>query len=274
MCNRGISWSSAPVKSRHIISFPNDGLYYRSISLYQSLLMWQIILVGCFFTNLQIKVCEFLRYQKRILSSQLISEIFCLLICFVYFTSKWLTGCVTFKSKEGTKYKTKQKKNQTNIYVYTWRFLFVNENGWRWRTRYYFHTAGGALLSAAGLWSDLLPGHQTLFQSPCRAWGPCHLEVVVPSRHVHASIHFPWHLVNLQDPCRCVACPDVRPLHHGSPVHALPLSSSPPRSGALHLWTWWAAGRGAMSLQEKTWLHIIHWLHTLVVLYQTLCEHS
>jgi len=38
--------------------------------------MWQIA-PGWFvfsFTNLQIKVCEFLRYPKRTLSSQLISE--------------------------------------------------------------------------------------------------------------------------------------------------------------------------------------------------------
>lgn len=56
------------------------------------------------------------------LSSQLISDIFLFAyFVFVYFTNKWLTGRVTFQSKEGTK---KINKKQTKNQIYT----FIHED--------------------------------------------------------------------------------------------------------------------------------------------------
>lgn len=156
----------------------------------------------------------------------------------VYFTNKLLTGCVTSQSKEGIKNKTKIKL------CLHMKISFFSENGWRWKTRYYFHNAGGVLLSDAGSWSGPLLGLQRLSLSLCPVWGPCLLEEAVPFHHGLASFHLARSSENHRHRGRCASCLGAL-LHCGFLVHARPSSSFPPRSDAPRFETWWAAERRA-----------------------------
>lgn len=147
-----------------------------------------------------------------------------LLAYLVYFRNKLLTGCVTFQSKEGIKNKTKIKLSLNT------KISFLSENGWRW-TRYYFHNAGGVLLSDAGSRSGPLLGLRRLSLSLCPVWGPCLLGKVVPFHHGHASSHLARSSENHRHRGRCASCLGAL-LHCGFLVHAQPSSSFPPRSDA------------------------------------------